>query len=144
MMSGNLLRFIVKLAARDDAVLITDRNGNVAYLNPSCERMLGVARQLAHDRPLRELVAVLRHATRAERAQGHVGARGGAWRRIRPDGRCLEIEASMRRFVDETGHATHLVYTLRAVVVHDDVARLLDNGTAVQYRPAYDGVAETA
>jgi PAS domain S-box-containing protein len=139
-----LLRFIRTLAARDDAVLITDRRGIVVHLNLGCERGLGVTRQLARGRPLRELVAVARHAPTAEHAHGHLGTLGGIWRRVQPDGWCVEFEASMRPFVDAAGCATHHVYTVRTLGVRDARARQHDGETPINRKPMHADVAEPA
>jgi diguanylate cyclase (GGDEF)-like protein/PAS domain S-box-containing protein len=106
-----------------DAVLSTDRAGNVTYLNPVAERMCGWSTPEACGKPLQEVMRIISADTRepvrdplemAMRQDAFVGL-GANCLLIRRDGQELPIEDTAAPIHDRDGRVTGAVIIFRDV-----------------------------
>jgi diguanylate cyclase (GGDEF)-like protein/PAS domain S-box-containing protein len=128
------------LNAIGDAVLSTDVDGNVVYLNAAAEAMTGWDREAAAGRPLGEVFRLVDRETRAPAPNStavavqldttvELAANGVL---VRRDGREVEIEDSAAPIHDKNGHVTG------AVIVFRDVGRALQMSRRMSHLAQHD------
>ncbi|BAU49033.1 diguanylate cyclase [Sulfurifustis variabilis] len=126
-------RLMVTLRSIGEAVIATDVNGRVEYLNPIAERLIGWASENAEGRHLGELFAVL-DETGGETLTDLVGqclardaivTSAGAHTLRRADGREYAIEHSAGPIRDRSGRVAGVVLAIRDVTEMRHLARQL-------------------
>ncbi len=109
----SLIRFFDR---SEDAVLVTDRDGTVRYVNAAFEEQLGVAGAGAVGRPARRL-GPARRAREAFRRMAEAAIEGRVYRGVatveRPDGRKVRLSNTVTPLQDDEGRTTHVVVTSR-------------------------------
>ncbi|MDB5817425.1 MAG: bifunctional diguanylate cyclase/phosphodiesterase [Rhizobacter sp.] len=138
--NAELLR--VTLRSIGDAVITTDAQGRVTWLNPVAERMTGWSADDAEGRPLAQVFHILNDQTRlpaqdpvaACLAQGAVTALEEHTILVSRDGRELGIEDSAAPIRDEQGQL------LGAVLVFHDVSEQRRMSGEMSYRATHDAL----
>nr|WP_303652856.1 PAS domain-containing protein [Paludisphaera mucosa] len=95
-----------------DAVVATDGDGRVAFLNVAAERLTGWSRDQAEGKPIREVFALEPVADASSAASGSNEVRGVVTAR---DGVRRSVEGSFAPILDESGKPGGTVWTLRDV-----------------------------
>ncbi len=132
-------RVQVTLNSMADAVITTDKNGNVDYMNPVAERMTGWAASEAHGRNLAEVVRLFEDP-RGENAvrpldpgfRGRSPEERGRYILLRRDGRRVVVEESTALLREAGGAATGTV-----IILHDvtQAERMADE---LRYHASHD------
>jgi diguanylate cyclase (GGDEF)-like protein/PAS domain S-box-containing protein len=132
----------VTLDSIGDAVLSTDLDGNVTYLNLAAEAMTGWSREVAAGRPLDEVFHIITRQTRevarnpmslAVQLDKTVGLTPNCVL-VRRDGRETEIEDSAAPIHDRDGRVTG------AVIVFRDVGTALETSRQMSHLAQHDVV----
>ena len=132
----------VTLDSIGDAVLSTDLDGNVTYLNLAAEAMTGWSREVAAGRPLDEVFHIITRQTRevarnpmslAVQLDKTVGLTANCIL-VRRDGRETEIEDSAAPIHDRNGRVTG------AVIVFRDVGTALETSRQMSHLAQHDVV----
>jgi diguanylate cyclase (GGDEF)-like protein/PAS domain S-box-containing protein len=132
----------VTLDSIGDAVLSTDLDGNVTYLNLAAEAMTGWSREVAAGRPLDEVFHIITRQTRevarnpmslAVQLDKTVGLTPNCIL-VRRDGRETEIEDSAAPIHDKNGRVTG------AVIVFRDVGTALETSRQMSHLAQHDVV----
>jgi diguanylate cyclase (GGDEF)-like protein/PAS domain S-box-containing protein len=135
----------VTLASIGDAVLSTDSNGRVTYLNPVAERMTGWPHREAIGRPLADVLHILDASTRerardpmdqAVRLDRTVGLTPGCTLLVHRDGLERPIEDSASPIRDRRGRA------IGSVMVFRDVSEARASSLRAVYLAQHDFLTE--
>jgi diguanylate cyclase (GGDEF)-like protein/PAS domain S-box-containing protein len=125
-----------------DAVLSTDTEGRVVYLNLAAETMTGWSREAAVGRHVEEVFRLIDRGTRdvapnpmtlAIRLNKTVGLAANCIL-VRPDGREIEIEDSAAPIYDQAGRVTG------AVIVFRDVGIALETSRQMSHLAQHDAL----
>lgn len=117
------------LRAISDAVITTDADRRITYVNPSAQALLGVSQELASDRPIEDAL-LLRDPSSSKSAVNLIAkviATGKSVRRNapcelhRPDGNVSYVTDAVSPVLDATGRVTGTVIVFRDAT--DDVVR---------------------
>lgn len=116
-------RLRITLSSIGDAVVTTDADGRVTYMNPVAERLLGYGLEQARGRPLNEVFKIANEFTRqmvenpVERVlrDGHVVGLANHTILIRPDGVEMPIDDSSAPIQDDVGRIVGVVLIFRDV-----------------------------
>ena len=105
------------LRSTADAVLVTDRGGQVTLINPAAERLTGWTERDAYGQPLREVFRALDPATRTrdEHAPGPDASRLREYVLVRRDGIERQIEHMQARVTDRAGEVIGTIITFRDI-----------------------------
>lgn len=123
-------RFLARMEDSDEAVVVTDLQGVIEYVNPAYARLSGWQRHelVGRPRPLAACAAAagapgtgsqVRDTLRVERVRS---------------GRIRYLDEQVRPFCDHTGRVTHYVSTAR------DVSRRIAHERALQRRANFDSL----
>src|SRR5262245_11123453 len=113
----------VTLASIGDAVIATDAQGRVAFLNSVAESLTGWKQAEATGRPLHEVFVIVNEATRAKAENpvdrvlrtGNVTGLANSTVLISRDGRDLPIDDSAAPIRDESGQVIGVVLIFRDI-----------------------------
>ncbi len=113
----------ITLSSIGDAVIATDRDGKVQFLNPVAQRATQYSQQAAKGLPLREVFPIYNEVTRAETenpvdkviATGMVVGLANHTILVRPDGSEIAIDDSAAPILDREGTVTGVVLVFRDV-----------------------------
>lgn len=114
----------VTLASIGDAVIVTDLNGSITFVNHVAERLTGWPSEEAKGRPLSEVFRIVNEATRAPAANpaeralklGHVVGLANHTILISRDGVTeYAIDDSAAPIADESGHISGVVLVFRDI-----------------------------
>lgn len=136
----------ITLNSIGDAVLTTDADGRVSYLNPAAERMSGWSRKDAVGRPLGEVFTIVDGDTRIPAADPTLRALAANRTTglaantalIRRDGQSVAIEDSVAPIHDRGGAVRG------AVIVFRDVTRARAMAERMAYLAQHDFLTELA
>jgi diguanylate cyclase (GGDEF)-like protein/PAS domain S-box-containing protein len=122
-------RLRTMLQAISDAVITTDAERRITYVNPSAEVLLGISQELAKDRPIEDAL-LLRDPSSSKSAVNLIAkvmATGKSIRRSgpcelhRPDGNVCYVTDVVSPVLDATGRVSGTVIVFRDAT--DDVVR---------------------
>jgi PAS domain S-box-containing protein len=138
---------LVTLASAGDALVVTDDDARVVFLNPVAEGLLGWTAQEAHARPLHEVFRIANEATREPvanpvarvMATGKVVGLANHTVLIARDGREVPIDDSASPVRDRDGQTRGVVLLFRDVTARRDVERRLAEQGAL-FEQALDSV----
>ena len=124
-------RLATTLESIGDAVLATDPQSLVTYLNPVAERLLGYSMREVMGRPLEEIFRIVNEETREPVAspvdrvlrEGHVVGLANHTVLLRPDGSELPIDDSAAPIKDSDGRLLGVVLVFRDVSERYKAAR---------------------
>jgi PAS domain S-box-containing protein len=115
------------LESLPEAVIATDAQGHVRYLNVSAKRLLGVSLNEARGRPFGEVVmlrdgasgaAVSSPLTRLLGRSEHEGDKNRRDRVIQPGGNEIAVDDSAALIRGQAGEVLGMVFTLRTALRH--------------------------
>ncbi|MDQ6707518.1 MAG: ATP-binding protein [Acidobacteriota bacterium] len=115
------IRLTATLSSIGDAVVVTDRNGAISFLNPVAEALLGHKMSSAVNRPLAEVIRLENEKTgeRVESSAAKVLAEGATihstvqTQLISKDGHRVSIEESVSPICDERGNVQGAILIFR-------------------------------
>lgn len=116
-------RYAVTLSSIGDAVIATDRNSRISFMNPVAENLTGWSRENAMGRPLAEVFRVVNETTRAAvedpvtavLSAGTIVGLANHTVLLSRDGREIAIDDSGSPIVDERGEIQGVVLVFRDV-----------------------------
>lgn len=116
-------RYAVTLSSIGDAVIATDRNSRISFVNPVAEMLTGWARDEAMGRPLADVFRVINETTRAPAedpvtavlSAGTIVGLANHTVLLARDGREIAIDDSGSPIVDERGEILGVVLVFRDV-----------------------------
>jgi len=137
----------ITLYSITDAVIATDHNGNVEYMNPAAEEITGWPRDHARYKPINTILSLLRngesHAIRLRLTSddprgdhgGNIGERSkGAAKVISRDGLRHDVEYSVAPIIDRKGHYAG------SVIVLTDLTEAQAMAQKLSYQATHDSL----
>ena len=121
------------LSSIGDAVIATDREGKVRFLNPVAQRATHFSQQAAEGRPLREVFPIFNEVTRQPTenpvdkviATGNVVGLANHTVLVRPDGSEIAIDDSAAPILDREGKVSGVVLVFRDVSHQRDIEKAM-------------------